>query len=262
MGRTPRPSRRTRLTSQKADMPTAKPVALITGGAKGIGRAIARHLFSSGWQVAIIDLADSGLHRAFARDRDMLVIEGDVREEDTASDAVAATIHRFHRLDAVVSNAGIMVRKPLRRLTLAEWHRVLDTNLTATFLLARAAEKPLRKARGAIVTIASTRALMSEPNTESYSASKGGLLALTHALAMSLAPEVRVNCVSPGWIETQNHSGLRRKDHKQHPAGRVGRPEDVAEIASWLLDGKRSGFVTGANFVIDGGMTRKMIYEE
>ena len=243
-------------------MPTAKPVALITGGAKGIGRAIARHLLASGWHVAIIDLANSGLRRVLARDRDILAIEGDVREEHTASDAVAATIHRFHHLDAVVSNAGIMVREPLRRLTLAEWHRVLDTNLTATFLLARAAEKPLRKARGAIVTIASTRASMSEPNTESYSASKGGLLALTHALAMSLAPEVRVNCVSPGWIETRDYSGLRRKDHKQHPAGRVGRPEDVAEIASWLLDGKRSGFVTGANFVIDGGMTRKMIYEE
>ena len=243
-------------------MPTAKPVALITGGAKGIGRAIARHLLASGWQVAIIDLANSGLRRVLARDRDILAIEGEVREEHTASDAVAATIHRFHHLDAVVSNAGIMVREPLRRLTLAEWHRVLDTNLTATFLLARAAEKPLRKARGAIVTIASTRALMSEPNTESYSASKGGLLALTHALAMSLAPEVRVNCVSPGWIETRDYSGLRRKDHKQHPAGRVGRPEDVAEIVSWLLDGKRSGFVTGANFVIDGGMTRKMIYED
>ena len=243
-------------------MPTAKPVALITGGAKGIGRAIARHLLASGWHVAIIDLANSGLRRVLARDRDILAIEGDVREEHTASDAVAATIHRFHHLDAVVSNAGIMVRKPLRRLTLAEWHRVLETNLTATFLLARAAEKPLRKARGAIVTIASTRASMSEPNTESYSASKGGLLALTHALAMSLAPEVRVNCVSPGWIETRDYSGLRRKDHKQHPAGRVGRPGDVAEIVSWLLDGKRSGFVTGANFVIDGGMTRKMIYEE
>jgi NAD(P)-dependent dehydrogenase (short-subunit alcohol dehydrogenase family) len=243
-------------------MPTAKPVALITGGAKGIGRAIARHLLASEWHVAIIDLANSGLRRVLARDRDILAIEGDVREEHTASDAVAATIHRFHHLDAVVSNAGIMVREPLRRLTLAEWHRVLDTNLTATFLLARAAEKPLRKARGAIVTIASTRASMSEPNTESYSASKGGLLALTHALAMSLAPEVRVNCVSPGWIETRDYSGLRRKDHKQHPAGRVGRPEDVAEIVSWLLDGKRSGFVTGANFVIDGGMTRKMIYED
>jgi len=243
-------------------MSTVKPVALITGGAKGIGHAIARHLIASGWQVGIIDLPDSGLRRAFARERDVFAIEGDVRNEETASDAVDATIHRFHRLDGLISNAGIMIRKPLRRLTLSEWHRVLDTNLTAAFLLARAAEKPLRKARGAIVTVASTRALMSEPNTESYSASKGEVLALTHALAISLAPDVRVNCVSPGWIETRNYSGLRQKDHKQHPAGRVGRPEDVAELVSWLLDGKRSGFVTGANFVIDGGMTRKMIYEE
>jgi NAD(P)-dependent dehydrogenase (short-subunit alcohol dehydrogenase family) len=243
-------------------MPRANPVALITGGAKGIGRAIARHLVSSGWQVSIIDLADSGLNRAFSRERAVFVIEGDVRDEETASNAVEATVHRYGRLDGVVSNAGIMIRKPLRQLTLSEWHRVLDTNLTAAFLLARAAEKPLRKAHGAIVTIASTRALMSEPNTESYSASKGGLLALTHALAISLAPDVRVNCVSPGWIETKDYSALRGKDHKQHPAGRVGRPEDVAEIVSWLLDGKRSSFVTGANFVIDGGMTRKMIYEE
>ena len=203
-------------------MPT-KPVALITGGAKGIGRAIARHLLSSGWQVGIIDLPDSGLRRAFSRQRGVLVIEGDVRNEETASDAVAAMVHRFRRLDAVVSNAGIMIRKPLRRLTLAEWHRVLDTNLTAAFLLARAAEKPLRRAHGAIVTIASTRALMSEPDTESYSASKGGLVALTHALAISLAPDVRVNCVSPGWIETKDYAGLRRKDHRQHPAGRVGK---------------------------------------
>jgi NAD(P)-dependent dehydrogenase (short-subunit alcohol dehydrogenase family) len=243
-------------------MSTVKPVALITGGAKGIGHAIARHLIASGWQVGIIDLPDSGLRRALARERDVFAIEGDVRNEETASDAVDATVHRFRRLDGLISNAGIMIRKPLSRLTLSEWHRVLDTNLTAAFLLARAAEKPLRKARGAIVTIASTRALMSEPDTESYSASKGGLLALTHALAISLAPDVRVNCVSPGWIETRNYSGLRQKDHKQHPAGRVGRPDDVAELVSWLLDGKRSGFITGANFVIDGGMTRKMIYEE
>ena len=243
-------------------MPTAKPVALITGGAKGIGRAIARHLLASGWHVAIIDLANSGLRRVLARDRDILAIEGDVADEQLGRRAVAAAREKFGRLDGVVSNAGISRNKPVAKLTLAEWHRVLETNLTATFLLARAAEKPLRKARGAIVTIASTRASMSEPNTESYSASKGGLLALTHALAMSLDPEVRVNCVSPGWIETRDYSGLRRKDHKQHPAGRVGRPGDVAEIVSWLLDGKRSGFVTGANFVIDGGMTRKMIYEE
>jgi NAD(P)-dependent dehydrogenase (short-subunit alcohol dehydrogenase family) len=240
----------------------AKPVALVTGGANGIGRAIARRLLSSGWRLGIVDLPESGLRRTFARERSVVTIEGDVRTEKTLSGAVEALVDRCGRLDGVVSNAGIMIRKPLRRLTLAEWHRVIETNLTAAFLLARAAEKPLRKAHGAIVTIASTRALMSEPNTESYSASKGGLLALTHALAISLGPDVRVNCVSPGWIETKNYAGLRRKDHMQHPASRVGKPEDIAELVAWLLNSKRSGFVTGANFVIDGGMTRKMIYEE
>jgi len=103
---------------------------------------------------------------------------------------------------------------------------------------------------------------MSEPNTESYAASEGGIVALTHALAVSLGPDIRANCVSPDWIETKDYSALRRKDHAQHPAGRVGKPQDIAEIVAWLLDRERSGFVTGANFVIDGGMTRKMIYEE
>src|SRR4029450_12112448 len=133
---------------------------------------------------------------------------------------------------------------PLRQLKLAEWHRVLDTNLTAAFLFARAAEVSLRATSGAMVTIASTRALMSEPNTESYSASKGGLVALTHALSISLGPAVRVNCASPGWIETKDYGALRRKDHLQHPAGRVGCVEDIAEIVAFLLDGERAGFVT------------------
>jgi NAD(P)-dependent dehydrogenase (short-subunit alcohol dehydrogenase family) len=244
-------------------MARGKPVALVTGGANGIGRAVAHHLLGTGWRVGIVDLPGSGLRRAYStRSRNVLAIEGDVRDEKAVSNAVGALLHRFGRLDAVVSNAGIMIRKPIRRLTLAEWHRVIDTNLTAAFLLARAAEKPLRKAKGAIVTIASTRALMSELNTESYAATKGGLAALTHALAISLGPDVRVNCVSPGWIETKNYAALRRKDHTQHPVGRVGKPQDIAEIVGWLLDGTRSGFVTGANFIVDGGMTRKMIYEE
>jgi NAD(P)-dependent dehydrogenase (short-subunit alcohol dehydrogenase family) len=240
-------------------MASAKPVALVTGAAKGIGRAIAHHLTATGWRVGAVDLPGGG--RAHPQ-RNSVLIEGDIGKEETVARAVESVLDRFGRLDAVVSNAGIMIRKPLRRLTLAEWHRVIDTNLTATFLLARAAEKPLRNAHGALVAIASTRALMSEPNTESYAASKGGLVALTHALAISLGPDVRVNCVSPGWIETREYGALRRKDHRQHPVGRVGKPQDIAEIVGWLLDRERSGFVTGANFVVDGGMTRKMIYEE
>jgi len=237
-------------------------VALITGAAHGIGRAAARLLLEQGWRVGVVDLKAGDLTRVYrAQVRRIAIIAGDIGDESTAKRAVAATLEKFGRLDGVVSNAGIMIRKPIRQLTLAEWRRVLDVNLTAAFLLAQAAERALRKTNGAFVSIASTRAAMSEPNTEAYSATKGGLVALTHALAMSLAP-VRVNCVSPGWIATKDYAKLRRRDHAQHPVGRVGKPEDIAEIVAWLLDRERSGFVTGANFTVDGGMTRKMIYEE
>jgi NAD(P)-dependent dehydrogenase (short-subunit alcohol dehydrogenase family) len=237
-------------------------VAIVTGAANGIGRAVARHLVETGWSVVALDLPKQGLSRALPRGRHSLALEGDIADEMTATRAVTAALETFGCLDAVVSNAGIMIRKPIRRLTLTEWHRVIDVNLTATFLLARAAEKPLRNAKGAIVTIGSTRARMSEPDTESYSASKGGIAALTHALAISLGPDVRVNCVSPGWIQTTDYASLKRRDHAQHPAGRVGKVEDIAEMVAFLLDGQRSGFVTGANVVVDGGMTRKMIYED
>src|SRR5689334_5901931 len=134
-------------------------VALVTGAANGIGRAIARHLLKSGWRVGALDLPQKGLGRVFPKaTRNVALIEGNVAEEDTARRAVAALLERFGRLDALVSNAGIMERKPLRRRTLEDWRRVIDVNLTATFLLARAAEKPLRAAKGCIVTMASTRA--------------------------------------------------------------------------------------------------------
>jgi NAD(P)-dependent dehydrogenase (short-subunit alcohol dehydrogenase family) len=237
-------------------------VALVTGAAHGIGRATARRLLDEGWRVGAVDLKAGDLARVYrTQARRVAMIEGDVGAETTAKRAVAATLEAFGRLDGVVSNAGIMIRKPIRQLTLAEWRRVLDVNLTAAFLLAKAAERELRRRNGAFVSITSTRAEMSEPNTEAYAATKGGLVALTHALAMSLAP-VRVNCVSPGWIATKDYNRLRAKDHAQHPAGRVGKPEDIAEIVAYLLDGERSGFVTGANFTVDGGMTRKMIYVE
>ena len=243
-------------------MKAAQKVVLVTGAAHGIGRATARQVLDEGWLVGAVDLSGAYLERIFGKQtRRVALIEGDIGDEHTAKRAVTAAIERFGQLDGVVSNAGMMIRKPVRQLTLAEWRRVIDVNLTAAFLLAKAAERALRQTGGAFVSIASTRAAMSEPDTEAYSASKGGLVALTHALAMSLAP-VRVNCISPGWIATRDYNKLRRKDHVQHPAGRVGRPEDIAEVVAWLLDGERSGFVTGANFTIDGGMTKKMIYVE
>jgi NAD(P)-dependent dehydrogenase (short-subunit alcohol dehydrogenase family) len=238
-----------------------QPVAIVTGAAKGIGRAIARRLADDGVRLVVVDADARGLAQAFGRRDNVATLAGDVADPAAAEQAVQIARDTFGRLDAVVSNAGMMIPKPLRRLTLAEWRRVIDVNLTAAFLLARAAEKPLRAAKGSIVTIASTRAQMSEPNTEAYAATKGGLVALTHALAMSLAP-VRVNCVSPGWIQTADYGKLRRKDHTQHPAGRVGRVEDIAEAVAFLLDRERAGFITGANIVVDGGMTRKMIYVE
>ncbi|MGG5810130.1 SDR family oxidoreductase [Falsiroseomonas sp. CW058] len=235
-------------------MPDPAPVALVTGAAHGIGLAIARRLARDGWRVVAADRA------APPRDLTARPVAADVAEEAQVRALVAGVAAREGRLDALVSNAGIMARKPLRDLALAEWSSVLATNLTATFLLAREAEAMLRAARGAIVTIASTRARQSERHTESYAASKGGLVALTHALAVSLGPDVRANCVSPGWIDVAGEP-LRPEDHAQHPAGRVGRPEDIAALVAWLV-GPESGFVTGAEFVSDGGMTRKMIYAE
>lgn len=230
-------------------------VALVTGGANGIGRAVASRLARDGWRVVAADREEAHPDHPQVRG-----VRADVSDETAVAALLDGVRREEGRLDALVSNAGFMVRKPLQRLALAEWNAVLGTNLTATFLLVRAAEAMLRGTRGAVVTIASTRARQSEPDTESYSASKGGLVALTHALAVSLGPDVRVNCVSPGWIDTKGEA-LRPEDHAQHPAGRVGRPEDVAALASWLI-GPESGFVTGAEFVLDGGMTRRMIYAE
>jgi NAD(P)-dependent dehydrogenase (short-subunit alcohol dehydrogenase family) len=247
----------------RAPARAARPVALVTGAAKGIGRAIALHLLDAGWCVTAFDLPKTRLVQQFRGwARSSATIEGDAADEDTVREAVRLALDRFGRLDAVVASADILLRRPLRRLTLDDWHRVMDTNLTSTFLLAREAQRALRAAKGAIVTVASSRALMSEPNTESYAASKGGLAALTHALAISLGPAVRVNCVSPGWVATSDYNKLRRRDHLQHPAGRVGRPQDVAETVAFLLDREKSGFITGANFTVDGGMTRKMVLME
>ena len=224
--------------------------ALVTGAAQGIGAEIAALLARRGYDVAVADVKRPAAGFLFVRT--------DVSREPAVRACVHAVLREFGRLDALVNNAGLAgaANGPVEKLALAEWNRRLGTNLTGVFLMTKHCVPLLRAARGAIVNVASTRALQSEPDTEAYSASKGGVVALTHALAMSLGPEVRVNCISPGWIA---HQKLRRRDHAQHPVGRAGRDADIAELAAYLLS-DAAGFITGQNFIADGGMTRKMIY--
>ncbi len=237
---------------------------IVTGAAHGIGRAIVLRCLREDMAVIAVDVSAQGLENlAFEAEagESLMTLAGDVAAEETAQAAVSMAVERLGRLDGIVSSAGIMQRAPLAGTSPSDWQRVLEVNLTAAFLLARAGEAALRASKGAMVLMASTRALMSEPDTFAYSASKGGLVALAHSLAASLAPDVRVNAISPGWIHTHEEV-LSEADHTQHLTGRVGTAEDVAELAFYLLDGARSGFMTGANLVLDGGMTRKMIYEE
>ncbi|MEA5451920.1 SDR family oxidoreductase [Leptolyngbya sp. CCNP1308] len=250
-----------------------KPVALVTGGAQGIGLGIAQLLLTQGWRVAIADVneaAGAALPETLSQfGESFSFVPCDVAQESDVERCVAATLDRFGQLNGLVNNAGIAnpYSGPIENLALEDWNRWIGTNLTGYFLMVKHAVRHLRAAQGAIVNIASVRALQSEPDSEAYAASKGGIVALTHALAMSLGPAIRVNCISPGWIDVSalkhppQESHLSPTDHAQHPVGRVGQAQDIAEMAYFLLS-DQAGFITGQNIVIDGGMGRKMIYEE
>lgn len=254
----------------------ARPAVAVTGGAQGIGRAIAYEYAKRGWAVSIADPdKDAGFEviREIRRMNGKAVfLAADVSREEDVERWMRVTVGEFGGVDALVNNAGISRFGDPLELAIEDWDRVIGVNLRGAFLCARAAARAMKaKGRGAIVNIASTRALMSEPNSEAYAASKGGLLALTHALAVSLGPHgIRVNSISPGWIETRDWQYSLRavvpfhteRDRLQHPVGRVGKPEDIVRACLFLTNDEASGFITGQNIVVDGGMTVKMIYEE
>lgn len=246
---------------------------LITGAGNGIGRAVTLHFHGLGWRVVGLDTdaeALAELRDALPRESALFLTCNVGREGEIASafERVAQWLGE-DPLDCLVNNSGIAdpYAGPLESLTLADWQAWIDASLTAAFLVTRASLPLLRRAERASVTnISSTRALMSEPETFAYAAAKGGLDALTHSLAVTLGPRIRVNAIRPGWIETgpwqkagaRRHPEHRAKDCEQHPVGRIGRPEDIAEAVAYLHG---AGFVTGHHLNIDGGMTAKMIYE-
>lgn len=246
-------------------------VCVVTGGARGIGAAIAHRLGLEGCKVAILDVdREAGEQRVkmlSSMSIESIFIYADVSNEDHVREAMDTVYKRFKAINVLVNNAGIgFSGKSLEEQTLDEWRRIIDVNLTGPWLCSKHAVRYMKLSGGVIINIASTRAFQSEPNTEPYSASKGGLVALTHALAISLAKYgIRVVSVSPGWIDTSawqippKGSRLSPLDHMWHPAGRVGRPEDIAALVAFLASDEAS-WITGVNIVIDGGVSAKMVY--
>ena len=221
-------------------------VIVITGGAKGIGRCIAGQFKEEGAHVCVIDKAP-GDHYV-----------GDIADRMVLEAFADSVIDTYGRVDVLVNNA-LPLMKGIGECSYEEFSYALSVGITAPFYLTKLFV-PYFSEGASVINISSSRDRMSQPQTESYTAAKGGIAALTHALSVSLAGKVRVNSVSPGWIETEGRT-WDGPDAVQHPAGRVGKPDDIAHMVLFLCSDK-AGFITGENICIDGGMTRQMIYHD
>lgn len=237
----------------------------VTGGAHGIGKAMVEAFVAAGDHVAFCDI-DAARGRGVAQATGALFFEVDVCSQQALEHCLLELMARWGDLDVVVNNVGVGNFKPITEATVADFDRVVNTNLRPVFitsrLLALHRQANGNTAYGRIVNLCSTRYLMSEPGTEGYAASKGGIYALTHALSVSLAPyHITVNAIAPGWIHVDENEVLRHIDHHFHPSNRVGKPEDIAQTALFLCQ-PDNDFINGQTITVDGGVTRKMIYPE
>jgi len=240
-------------------------VALVTGASYGIGFALATAYAQAGAKIVFNDikqeLVDKGLAAYKAEGIDAKGYVCDVTNEEQVNAMVAQIEKEVGVIDILVNNAGIIKRIPMHEMSAAEFRQVIDVDLNAPFIVSKAViPSMIKKGHGKIINICSTRYLMSEPGSEGYAASKGGIYSLTHALALSLSEwHITVNSIAPGWIQNNNYDQLRPEDHAQHPSGRVGKPEDIARMCLFLCQ-EENDFINGENITIDGGMTKKMIY--
>jgi len=235
---------------------------IVTGGANGIGKSIATLYREKGANVVIADV-DEANGKTLANDINATFIYTDVKKEADIIYLMEQTNDTYGSIHILINNAGKGLFKSPIEVSVEEWDDVIHTNLRSVFLCSREAAKYMKQNKngGSIVNIASTRAIMSEPHSEAYAATKGGIVSITHALAASFSEwKITVNCISPGWIETGDYSKLTEMDHHQHFSKRVGKPFDIARGCLFLTD-ENNDFITGENIIIDGGMTKKMIYE-
>lgn len=240
----------------------------ITGGAQGIGKALVKAFHKAGAKVAFCDVnTNAGEQLANSLPETTFFQTVDVSDEQLLTKAFQGVLDAWGDIDILINNAGISLFSPLTETPVDRFDHILATNLRPVFILSRLwaihRDTPEGKERyGRIINLASTRYLQSEPGSEGYAASKGGIVSLTHALAISLNDyNITVNCISPGWIQTKDYEKLTHEDHSQHPSGRVGRPDDIAGACLFLCQ-PSNDFINGQNITIDGGMTKKMIYEE